>query len=60
MHMMNTANLQDAECLLHWVAKGLRKWLSTGFQVHSTGHMRPLYSSLGPLILLILYDNICT
>jgi len=60
MHMVSTANLWDPDCLLHWVAKGLRNWLCTGFQAHSTSHMRLIHSSFGPLILLVLYDILYT
>ena len=58
--MVSTANLRDPDCLLHWVAKGLRNWLFTGFRAHPTGHMRPIHSSFGPLILLVLYDILYT
>ena len=58
--MVSTANLQDLDCLLHWVAKGLRYWLCTGFRVHSTGHMRPIHSYFGPLTLLVLYNILYT
>ena len=60
MHVYDAAKLQDHGCLLCWVANGLRKWHASWFQAPPTGHTRPICSSLGPTILLILYNIICT
>src|SRR5258706_5068200 len=60
MHMFDAKKLQDHGCLLRWVANSLRKWHASWFQAPSTGHMRPISSSLGPMILLILYNILCT